>query len=79
MKTTVEIPDSLFKEVKTYASAKGLSFRQVVESGLRQVLRADPVRSRPFRLRKHPFRGRGLASEADWPSIRRRIYEGRGE
>jgi len=38
MKTTVEIPDALFREVRAYAAGRGLSFKQVIEAGLRKVL-----------------------------------------
>ena len=78
MKTTVEIPDALFEEVKAFASGKGWTFRQVVEVGLRHVLQAEQGRKRPFRLRKHTFRGQGLAPGLEWPEIREKIYEGRG-
>ncbi len=77
MKTTVELPDGLLSEAKSYAAAHGLSLKQVLEAGLRQVLGARR-KTKPFRLRKHPFRGSGLATDADWPTIREKIYKGRG-
>jgi hypothetical protein len=82
MKTTIDIADSLFKEVKQMASRQGITFRAVVETALRHVIEAEKLRARrPFRLRKHSFRGRGLQaglSEDDWEAIRNRAYEGRG-
>ncbi len=78
MKTTVEIPDALFREAKTYASSRGVSFKEMVETGLRHVLDQGRAQRRPFRLRKHPFKGRGLAPGATWETIREQIYEGRG-
>jgi hypothetical protein len=78
VKTTVEIPDALFEEVRTFASARGWTFRQVVEAGLRHVLQTDQGRKRPFRLRKRTFRGQGLVPGLEWPDIREKIYEGRG-
>jgi hypothetical protein len=78
MKTTVEIPNDLFAEAKNYASARGLSFKQVVEAGLRKVLDANRTSPRPFRLKVRPFKGRGLVENLDWTAIRERIYEGRG-
>ena len=77
MKTTVELPDGLLHEAKSYASAHGLSLKQVLEAGLRQVL-GSRRKDKPFKLRKHPFRGSGLATDADWPTIREKIYKGRG-
>lgn len=48
MKTTVEIPDSLLQEAKRYAAERNISFREVVEFGLRRVL-AD--KKKPFKLK----------------------------
>jgi len=78
MKTTVEIPNDLFAEAKHYASARGLSFKQVVETGLRKVLDSSRTSPRPFRLKVRPFKGRGMAENLDWNIVRERIYEGRG-
>ena len=78
MKTTVEIADDLFTEAKALTSRSGLSFRSLVETGLRQVLEARRTGSRPFRLRKRAFGGRGLADNLDWKTIREKIYGGRG-
>ncbi len=79
MKTTVEISDVLFQEARRYASARGLSFKQVVESALRRTVETGRGPAPPFRLRKHAFGGRGLALEGGWEAIREQIYKGRGE
>ena len=78
VKTTVDITTPLLDEVKQYASANGLTLRQVIETGLRRVLEARQAQATPFRLKKKTFKGEGIAADADWPTIRRRIYEGRG-
>lgn len=77
MKTTIEISDPLFAQAKRFASARGLTLREVVEAGLRRVLQEPPSRTKPFRLRKVTFRGRGLVTD-DWDAVRELIYEGRG-
>ncbi len=79
MKTTVEIPDALFREVRNYAHAHSLSFRQVVETGLRRVIDSDNVSAAPFRLEKRSFCGDGTFNDYAWPHVRALIYEGRGE
>jgi hypothetical protein len=79
MKTTMEIPDVLFREAKRYAAGRGLSLKQVMESALRRTLETAGGPAPPFRLRKHAFGGRGLAVEGGWEPIRERIYKGRGE
>ena len=78
MKTTVEIPDALFREVKRYAAAHDLTLREVVEAGLRGVVRPNGAKKKPFKLRKCAFQGKGMVKDFTWPEIRDIIYEGRG-
>ena len=76
MKTTVEIPDSLFREVKRYAAAHDLTLKEVLEAGLRAVVKGGSARR--FRLRKCAFKGEGMVADYSWPEIRAIVYEGRG-
>ena len=47
MKTTVEIPDELFREAKTTAASNGIKLKDLVADGLRLVLtQAKPERCR---------------------------------
>lgn len=78
MKTTVEIPDALFREAKAYAARNGIPLREVFERGLRAALESPPSRSRRFRLKTVVTKGEGLVSDGDWNTIRSLIYEGRG-
>ena len=78
MKTTVEIPDALFRDAKEYAARNGLPLREIVERGLRNVLQGDNP-ARRFRLKTITTKGQGLACPTDWATIRSLIYEGRGE
>jgi hypothetical protein len=77
VKTTVEIPDPLFTEIKKYAATHGLSFRELIEASLRRTLEKQPGPKKPFRLRKVTFKGKGQRIH-DWPAIRSLIHEGRG-
>ena len=77
MKTTVEIPDALFRRAKKHCAEKGVPFRILIEDGLRRVLESSPPR-RPFRLKPFGFRGEGRAGPSDWPAVREMAYEGRG-
>ena len=80
MKTTVDIPDSLFREARQYAQAHELTFRQVVEAGLRKLVSARDAPREPFRLEKRSFGGDGLVKDFSWHEIRSLIYgEGREE
>jgi hypothetical protein len=78
MKTTVDLPDSLFQEAKACAEARGVSFRQIIEEGLRAVIQPAGKPGR-FHLRDGSFGGPGLSNPQDWPAIREVIYQGRGE
>jgi hypothetical protein len=79
MKTTVDLPDSLFQEAKACAESRGMSFRQIMEEGLRAVIQSTGKPGR-FRLRDGSFgRAGSRGTQHTWPAIRETIYEGRGE
>jgi hypothetical protein len=78
MKTTVEIPDALFREVKSYAAKHGVPIREVFERGVELALRGSSRSGRRFRLKTVTTKGKGLAMTGDWSAIRSTIYEGHG-
>jgi len=51
MRTTIEIPDDLFRKAKAQAALEGVRLRDVIERGLRLVL-AEPA---PPALRRANF------------------------
>ena len=78
MKTTVEIADPLFSQVKALAAEEGLSFRVLVEEGLRSVVetRKQRAAAEPFRLRDGSFKGgRGLQAGVKWEDLAALAYE----
>ena len=78
MKTTVEIPDLLFRRAKKYCADRGIAFRQLVETGLHAALDLGQAKPGPrFRLKPFGYGGRGQ-QEQDWNEIRELIYQGRG-
>jgi len=80
MKKTVEISNELAQEVAEYVVAEGVTFRNVVERGLREVLRKDSQR-KPFVLRDASVHGEGLQEGfrgKGWEALRDAVYEGRG-
>lgn len=80
MKTTIQIPDSLFEEARRLAEREHTTLKALVEQGLRRTL-AERKKRRAFRLRKVTFKGRGLQAPvagASWEQIRDLSYEGRG-
>jgi len=80
MKTTVNIPDSLYEEARSVARARGTTIKVLIEEGLRRSM-AECKNPSPFTLRKATFRGTGLQPEfagGTWEQIRDAAYEGRG-
>ena len=80
MKTTIQIPDSLFEEARRLAQSEHTTLKALVEQGLRRTL-AERKRRGAFRLRKASFKGQGLqplVAGASWEQIRDMSYEGRG-
>jgi len=50
MKTTVEVPDELYRRAKSEAALRGRKLKDLVEEGLRLVLEASRETSRPQSL-----------------------------
>ena len=50
MKTTLDIPDDLFREAKSQAALKGAKLKDLVADGLRLVLAGEVVRRAPRRV-----------------------------
>jgi hypothetical protein len=42
MKTTVELPDTLYRQAKAEAALRGRKLKDLVEEGLRRVLETQP-------------------------------------
>jgi hypothetical protein len=80
VKTTVEIPDSLLREVRELAAREGVTLRTMMERGLHRVV-AETKHGAPFKLRRASFKGQGLQAEfrgASWDRVRDTVYEDRG-
>jgi len=80
MKTTIQIPDSLFEEARQVAHRERTTLKALVEQGLRRIL-SERKRRTGFRLRKATFKGKGLHPQvagSSWDQIRELSYEGRG-
>lgn len=80
MRVTVEISDSLLREVRKLAAREGVTLRTLVERGLHRVVGATEGAA-PFKLRRASFKGKGLQAElreASWEQIRDLAYRGRG-
>ena len=80
MKTTVEISDSLLREIRRLAMREGVTLRELMERGLHHVL-AERKSAAAFKLRDASFTGKGTQPEfrkASWDRLRDTIYEDHG-
>ncbi len=80
MKTTIQIPDSLLKEVRKLAHEENVTLKSLMEEGLRRIISERKRRGR-FKLRKATFKGKGLQPDlkgSTWDRIRDVSYEGHG-
>ncbi len=59
MKTTIEVPDDLYRQAKAEAALSGRKLRDLVEEGLRLVLKAPPKKRRQPSLAGLMKRARG--------------------
>jgi hypothetical protein len=60
MKTTVEVPDELYRRAKAEAALRGRKLRDLVEEGLRLVLEAPQKKRRRPGLSELTKRARGI-------------------
>ena len=60
MKTTIDLPDELYRRAKAEAALRGRKFRELVEEGLRLALETPPEARRPPRLAELMNRARGI-------------------
>jgi hypothetical protein len=81
MKTTLELSAPLLERAKRLAAKESTTLRELVEAGLRLVLKERAERAEPFVMRDARVDGQGLSPEfqaAAWSDIRNASYEGRG-
>jgi hypothetical protein len=78
MKTTLEIADGLFDEVKALARTRGVTLRRLVEESLRSEIARATAPVNRFVLDDGSVDGEGLIEPMNWSQIRSMIYEGSG-
>ena len=80
MKTTIQIPDVLFEEVRMLARQENTTVKVIIEEGLRRII-SERKRRSYFKLRKVTFKGKGLLPHlagTSWDQTLQVSYEGRG-
>lgn len=67
MRTTVDIPDELYRQAKSQAALQGVRLRDLIEDGLRRVLGMPSAREKPRRVKfpLHRSRQPGALSAQD--------------
>jgi len=60
VKTTVEVPDDLYRRAKAEAALRGRKLKDLIEEGLRLVLDSPRARSRQPSLAKLMEKSRGV-------------------
>jgi hypothetical protein len=60
VKTTVDLPDELYRRAKAEAALRGRKLKDLVEEGLRLVLHARRKGAKPSRLAVLMKEGRGI-------------------
>jgi hypothetical protein len=80
MKTTIDIADDLLAKSKQLTDREHVTFRSLVEEGLRYVL-TKRGQAKGFQWKPVTVKGKGLKPEfadAGWEGIRNAIYPGPG-
>ena len=81
MKTTIDLADALFLEVRDLSERRKTTFRAVVEAALHRFLAQEREPRARFELREAAVSGSGLQpglSEGNWGQLRALIYEEHG-
>lgn len=82
MKTTIDVGDGLFSQLKASVHGHNTTMRAVIERALRDLFAKEAQGpKKPFVLKDGSFGGSGYVegiNEGDWDKIREIIYEGRG-
>lgn len=81
MKTTVNLADGLFEDARRVVEEQGVTFKELVETGLRREVERRLQAPPPFRLRDASVGGEGLqpgVDVSDRESLHPLIYAGRG-
>jgi hypothetical protein len=80
MKTTVNIPDPLFKQVKRLAAQRNSNLKTIINESLRLYIERSRAADESD-IEFHTADGNGLQnglSWDDWSAVRDLIYTGRG-
>lgn len=79
MKTTIDLPDALYHEVKSLAQKRNASLKEIIYQALQIFMKqAQGKKSTRFKLKRASVKGNGLqerCSELSWEQIRELSYQ----
>lgn len=81
MRTTVDIPDTLYRELREKAAKESVPMRQMIIGALKLFLKggANNQKQQRFKLKDQSVDGKGINPDFDsWEKIRNEIYKGHG-
>lgn len=81
MRTSIDIPDSLFQRAKKLARERKTSLRALLLEGLSEVLRRERPGRERYQMKDCSFGSGGLVEGLEWTDgdrLRDLTYEGRG-
>ena len=81
VRTSLDIPDSLFQRAKKLARERKTSLRALLLEGLSEILQRERPRADRYRMKDCSFGGGGLVEGLEWTDsdrLRDLTYEGRG-
>lgn len=73
MRTTIDLPNNIFRQAKKVAAEEGMSLREVVVRALEAHL-SKPQRKKPYKFDWRPVKGGLPIPEEVWES-RTKLYE----
>ena len=81
MRTSIDIPDSLFRRAKKLAHERKTSLRALLLEGLSEILQRERPAATRYQMKDCSFGAGGLVEGLEWTDsdrLRDLTYEGRG-
>lgn len=72
MKTTIEIPEPLFRKAQNLSKKKNITFKSLVEEGLRIVLQNYNLKREKIEITPFVFTG-GIKKDISWAEIQEQL------
>lgn len=77
MRTSIDIPDALFRRLKKQAAEESTTLKQIVIDAVQQRLTTPKRPKKPFKMKDFSVKGEGVMpgiDERNWEQTRAMIY-----